>query len=104
MSLILQAYNVKENFKYPQNLFLINGWYPNNWWEGNKQDQEELQRIYNCNSEQRKSLIPYTLSILSAGLEPVNFSSVGDSQYVCDIMYFYKIKKWFICIIFFTYE
>ncbi len=103
MSLILQAYNVKENFKYPQNLFLINGWYPNNWWEGNKQDQEELQRIYNCNSEQRKSLIPYTLSILTAGLEPVNFSSVGDSQYVCHICTFIRLRNG-LFVFFFTYK
>ena len=42
-----------------------------------------LKKKYNnCDAEQRKSLIPYTLAIINAGVEVQNYSSVSENEYV----------------------
>ena len=41
-----------------------------------------LKKTFNCDAEQRTSLMPYTLSVIIFGLEVQNYSVVSDSEYV----------------------
>lgn len=46
------------------------------------EEQAMLKKMFNCDAEQRKSLIPYSLSILSSGMVVVNYSAVADNGVV----------------------
>ena len=52
---ILQAYN--EGLRYPKYLFLLYGWYEQNWWMKDPGD------MLNCTKEERETVLEYSLAI-----------------------------------------
>ena len=85
-SFIFQAYSVSNNFRYPQYLFFVNGWYNDRWWVGSEEEQTELIRKYNCDAAQRESLLPSTLAPATSGRTVLNYSVVADNGYVSGIV------------------
>ena len=71
---------MNRRFRYPRNLFFMNGWYENQWWEGNEEEQADLLRKYNCSVSQRKSLLPFTLATSTVMVQ--DYSAVADNGYV----------------------
>lgn len=78
----IKAYNLSSSFRYPRNLFFVNGWYADQWWVGSEEEQEELKVKYNCNAAQRESLLPSTLAPATSGRVVLNYSAVADNGYV----------------------
>lgn len=77
-----QAYNVSSTFKYPRNLFFVNGWYADRWWVGTDEEQAELKKKYNCDATQRESLLPSTIAPATSGRVVLNYSTVADNGFV----------------------
>ena len=49
----------KQGARYPRYEFLFYGWYSEQWWIGSKQEQEQLQMLFNgnCSAAQRENVI-----------------------------------------------
>ncbi len=73
----------KKDFQYPRAQFFVNGWFPNNWWEGSTEEQIMLEKNYDgCTVENRRSIAEYTLSVSNTGTTSLDYSAVADSGYV----------------------
>ena len=47
---------------YPRALFVLAGWYPPRWWEGDEAEQEDLMTRYDCSVADRESVIEYIIA------------------------------------------
>ena len=43
-------------------------------------------RDFNCDVQERESLVPFTLGVIVSGLEIQNYSTVAENGYVSDIL------------------
>ena len=51
----MQAY--EEGVSYPKHMLITYGWYGSEWWKAEATSSE-----FNCTTEQRASVLPYTLA------------------------------------------
>ena len=49
----------QQGIHYPRNQFLFYGWYEEQWWVGDEEEEDELRILYknNCTVEQREHVI-----------------------------------------------
>ena len=43
--------------QYPRNEFLLLGWYDNQWWIGDAEEEAKLNTLYNCSIADRERVI-----------------------------------------------
>lgn len=79
---------MSSDFRYPRNLFFVNGWYADKWWVGTETEQALLINKYNCNATHRESLLPSTLAPATSGRVVLNYSAVADNGFVSLVLVF----------------
>ena len=84
---------------YPRALFVLAGWYPPRWWEGDEAEQEDLMTRYDCSAADRESVIEYIIAPRKAGRTFTDPSARADSGIV-NISVQMHVK----CVIFFIFS
>ena len=61
---------------------MVVGWYGNNWWVGDEEDQADLLQRYGCTVEHRRQVLDYMIAARKAGRLLIDPSRVADSGIV----------------------
>ena len=68
---------------YPRALFMVVGWYGEQWWVGNEEEEAELRMQFrDCTVEDRMRVLGYTIAARKAGRLFTDASRVADSGIV----------------------
>ena len=68
---------------YPRALFMVVGWYGEQWWIGNEEEEAELRMQFrDCTVQDRMKVLGYTIAARKAGRLFTDASRVADSGIV----------------------
>ena len=95
-SISLQAH--QQQRLYPHTLFIVEGWYPSDWWKGNEEQQRYLRDKYDgCTVAAREAVARYVMAPHDTGRTSPNRSHVADSGLVSAKVYFAFIWHLYDC-------